>query len=62
MYEMNEVVLMKKAHPCGGREWVIVRAGADVKLRCLTCGRTINLTRDDLKKRAKAPLGEKGNK
>ena len=41
---------------------VIVRAGADVKLRCLTCGRTINLTRDELKKRAKAPLGEKGNK
>ena len=60
--QVNDILVMKKEHPCGGREWVIVRAGADVKLRCLTCGRTINLTRDELKKRAKAPLGEKGNK
>ncbi len=51
---------MKKPHPCGGRDWEIVRAGADVKLRCLTCGRTVTLTRDELKKRAKAPAGEKG--
>lgn len=62
MYEVNESVFMKKAHPCGGREWKIVRTGADVKMRCLTCGRTINLTRDELKKRAKAPVGEKGKK
>lgn len=60
MYMPNEIVTMKKPHPCGGRDWEIVRAGADVKLRCLTCGRTVTLTRDELKKRAKAPAGEKG--
>lgn len=53
MYEINDVITMKKPHPCGGKEWTIVRIGADVKLRCLTCGKYIDLTRDELKKRAK---------
>ena len=51
---MNEIVTMKKQHPCGGAEWKIVRVGADIKLHCVTCGKFINLTRDELKKRAKA--------
>ena len=51
---------MKKPHPCGGREWRIVRAGADVKLCCLVCGRTVTLTRDELRKRAKPSDGKKG--
>ncbi len=53
MYALNDVVKMKKAHPCGGFEWEVVRIGADVKLRCKTCGKYVNLTRDELKKRAK---------
>lgn len=61
MYALNEKFMMKKPHPCGGREWQIVQAGADVRIRCLTCGRTVVLTRDELKKHAKIPVGEKGN-
>ena len=64
MYELNDIVTMKKAHPCGGKEWEIARMGADVKLKCLTCGRFINVSRDELKKRAKNIVsrnGEKGN-
>ena len=53
MYELNEVYLLKKPHPCGGREWKIVRVGADIKLQCLTCGKYVNLTREELKKRGK---------
>ena len=62
MYELNEILTMKKPHPCGGREWEIVRTGADIKLKCLTCGKTINLMRDDLKMRVKIPAGEKERK
>ena len=62
MYELNEILTMKKPHPCGGREWEIVRTGADIKLKCLTCGKTNNLMRDDLKKRVKIPAGEKERK
>lgn len=54
MYELGEVVMMKKPHPCGGKAWTIVRVGADIKLQCNTCQRFVNLTRDELKKRAKA--------
>ena len=53
MYELDIIVVMKKTHPCGGATWKIVRVGADVKLQCTTCGKYINLTRDELKKRAK---------
>lgn len=51
MYEVNEQIVMKKPHPCGGKEWVVVAVGAEVKLRCLRCGRFLNLSRDELKKR-----------
>ena len=51
--ETGERVIMKKAHPCGGTAWTIVRVGADIKLQCDVCGKYINLTRDELKKRTK---------
>ena len=56
MYELNQIVRLKKPHPCGGKDWEIVRVGEDLKLRCLTCGRFVNLTRDELKKQAR-PAG-----
>ena len=58
MYGLNEIVTMKKQHPCGGAEWKIVRVGADIKLQCATCGKFINLTREELKKRAKITRAE----
>lgn len=60
MYELNQSIVMKKQHPCGGSVWTVVRLGADVKLQCDTCGKYINLTRDELKKRAKATAIAKG--
>ena len=32
---------MKKAHPCGSREWQVLRIGADFRLRCCGCGREV---------------------
>ena len=59
MYEVDETVTLKKPHPCGGTVWKIVRVGVDIKLQCQTCGKYINVTRDELKKRVKGTLGEK---
>jgi len=36
---VNDRVLMKKQHPCGGREMLVLRTGMDFRLRCTTCGR-----------------------
>lgn len=41
---------LKKKHPCGGAEFEVVRAGMDVRLRCLTCGSQIVLPRRKLEK------------
>ena len=51
--KLNDVVETKKAHPCGGKLWEIVRVGADWKIKCLTCGRVVMLPLDELKKRVR---------
>ena len=56
--ETGSVVTLKKQHPCGGNVWTVVKTGADIKLQCTTCGKYVNLTRDELKKRVKN-VGEK---
>ncbi len=58
-FTLGAVVETKKQHPCGGKRWEIVRTGADFKIRCLTCGRVVMLTPDELKKRVKRVAEEK---
>ena len=53
MYEEKDELTMKKPHPCGGKVWSVISVGADIKIKCLTCGRYLNLTRDEMKKRVK---------
>ncbi len=51
---MGDVVRMRKPHPCGGYEWQVVRLGADIGIKCLTCGRRVLLPRSEFEKRLKA--------
>ncbi len=50
---VGAVVETKKKHPCGGSLWEIVGGGADRKIRCLTCGRYVVLSPDELKRRVR---------
>jgi hypothetical protein len=50
---LEDVLRLRKAHPCGGYEWRVVRLGADIGLVCLTCGRRVLLPRRDVEKRLK---------
>ena len=50
---VGDTVRLKKQHPCGGFEWQITRIGADIGLRCLTCGRKVMLARSKVEKRIK---------
>ena len=52
-YKLNDIVIMKKQHPCGTNKWQIVRVGADIKIKCLNCSRTIMLTRIGFNKKIK---------
>ena len=52
-YELGTKVIMKKQHPCGTNEWEIVRVGADIKIKCLKCGRTVLIPRVEFNKKLK---------
>lgn len=44
-YQTNDVVSFKKKHPCGSKQWVIIRIGMDVKLKCCKCQKIVNISR-----------------
>lgn len=54
--KIDDIVRLRKPHPCGGYEWKIVRMGADIGLECLRCGRRVLLPRRVLAHRLKAIL------
>jgi len=45
MLLLGDVVRLRRIHPCGGNTWLIDRLGADIGLRCQTCGRHVMLER-----------------
>ena len=42
---LNDIVEMKKPHPCGEKLWLVTRVGMDIKLKCTRCGREVMLPR-----------------
>lgn len=59
-YDIGTRVVMKKQHPCGTNEWEITRVGADIKIKCLNCGRTILIPRVEFNKKLKKILPQEG--
>ena len=53
---LNDVMRLRKAHPCGSFDWTVVRLGADIGLECKGCGRRILITRRELAHRLKTIL------
>lgn len=53
---LNDLLRLRKQHPCGSYEWTVTRLGADIGLECKGCGRRVLLTRRELAKRLKANL------
>ena len=52
-YKLGSKVIMKKPHPCNANEWEITRIGADIKIKCLNCGRSIMMPRIEFNKKLK---------
>ena len=53
IYEVGDIVKLKKKHPCGSFEWEILRVGADFRLRCEGCGHIIMTERRMVEKNTK---------
>ncbi|HOD93265.1 MAG TPA: DUF951 domain-containing protein [Clostridia bacterium] len=56
--QLNDIVELKKEHPCGSDKWRVLRIGADFRLECLGCGHKIMLDRNVLFKKIKNVLKE----
>ena len=52
-YGLNDIVIMKKVHPCGSYEFEIIRLGADIKIKCSKCGHVIMIPRIEFNKKIK---------
>ena len=51
---VGDILTLKKQHPCGSRDWQVLRIGADFKLKCLGCGREVMDTRQKFEKMIRA--------
>ena len=49
-YEVGDIVKLKKQHPCGSKEWRILRVGADFRLECMGCSHQIMIPRKQVEK------------
>lgn len=50
---VNDILEMKKQHPCGGKTFLVLRSGMDFKLRCTTCSREVMVSRVKAEKNIK---------
>lgn len=50
---VGDVLELKKQHPCGSREWQVLRVGMDFKLRCTGCGHEMMVPRSKAEKAVK---------
>ncbi|MBE6547403.1 MAG: DUF951 domain-containing protein [Ruminococcaceae bacterium] len=50
---VDDIIELKKEHPCGGKIFKILRVGSEVRIVCQTCGRDMTLGREKLEKAIK---------
>jgi hypothetical protein len=55
-FKINDIVELKKPHPCGSKEFKIIRIGSEMRVICCGCGRDMNIDRIKLEKATKRIL------
>lgn len=51
--QVNDILEMKKPHPCGEKNFLVLRVGMDFKIRCVKCGREVMVPREKIEKNIK---------
>lgn len=59
--QIDDVVRLRKPHPCGSSDWQVVRLGADIGLKCLGCQRRVLLPRAEFERRVKSFVKTENN-
>jgi hypothetical protein len=55
-FDVNQIVRLRKVHPCGSDKWLVLRIGMDFRIKCLGCGRLVMLPRTKFEKSVKEIL------
>lgn len=55
-FQLNDIVEMKKQHPCGTNRWKIIRIGADIRIKCEGCQHSVMIPRIEFEKKMKKVL------
>lgn len=56
--QRGDILVMKKQHPCGCNQMLVLRSGMDFKLKCTKCGRQFMITRSKAEKKIKKIIKE----
>lgn len=56
----QDILIMKKKHPCGSNEFTVLRSGMDFRIKCMGCGREVMLPRSKAEKNIKKIIRENG--
>lgn len=59
--KLDDLVRLRKPHPCGSYEWRVVRIGADIGLKCQVCNRHVLMNRRTFKKQVKKVIHRSGD-
>lgn len=49
-FQTGDIIKLKKPHPCGSKEWEILRVGMDFRLKCMGCSHQIMIPRKQVEK------------
>ena len=55
-FKLNDLIELKKPHPCGSKQFKILRIGSDIRIICQGCGRDMVMDRIKLEKAIKTIL------
>ncbi len=58
-YRVDDLIELKKPHPCGGKEFRVLRVGGEMRVMCVLCGRDMNIDRLKLEKATKRIISSK---
>lgn len=59
-FQLNDVVEMKKSHPCGTNKWKIIRLGMDIRIKCEGCQHSVLIPRKEFTRKVKKVLSKQG--
>ena len=56
--QLNDILQMKKNHPCGSNKFLVLRIGMDFRLKCEGCGHEFLVARSKIERRIKKVIRE----